>query len=273
MRIALGQISTGKDKLANLALVREAVADASRQGAELIVFPEATMQGFGTGRLDNQAEPPTGEFVAALSTLADEHSLAIVAGIFCPADTIDRDGKTINRVSNTAVACLPGGMIHTYDKIHTYDAFGYAESDTVAAGKDLVTFDYLGITFGLAICYDIRFPQLFRAQARRGAQVILVPTSWADGPGKLEQWQLLTRARALDSTSIIVACDQAQPAEERSGSAPCGIGHSAVIAPDGTVIAEADRQAQVLCVDVEIEEQVRSVRRGLPVLDYPENYF
>lgn len=272
MRIALGQISSIRDKMANLDKVRHVVQEAAEEGAELVVFPEATMQGFGTGRLDSQAEPLDGEFVTALRELAEGYNLALVAGVFTPADTVERDGKTINRITNTLVACLPDGSLFTYDKIHTYDAFGFAESDTVAAGKELSTFLYKGVRFGLATCYDVRFPQQFRALARRGAQAILLPASWAMGKGKLEQWRLLTRARALDSTSVIVAVGQALPLDERTAAAPSGIGHSGVLAPDGTTIAELGEQATLAVYDVDLEEQVAKMRTSLPVLDYPENY-
>ena len=88
-----------------------------------------------------------------------------------------------------------------YDKIHLFDAFGFTESETVAPGTELLVLTLGGVGVGFATCYDLRFPSLFTALAERGAQLICLPASWGAGPGKLEQWQLLLRARALDCTA------------------------------------------------------------------------
>ena len=93
--------------------------------------------------------------------------------------------------------------------------------------------DVDGVGVGLTTCYDLRFPELFSTLARRGAQLIVVSASWAAGPGKLEQWTLLARARALDSTSYVVAAGQADPGEPLASSAPTGVGGSLVVSPFG----------------------------------------
>ena len=160
-------------------------------------------------------------------------------------------------------------MLEGYEKVHTYDAFNYRESDTVRAGDSLVTFAVGDLTVGVAICYDIRFPEQFKELARQGAQLIVVPTSWADGEGKLDQWRLLTAARALDSTSYILAAGQARPGgEAKAGedSGPTGIGHSVLVAPDGTRVAEAGYEPEILYGEVD-PDTVASVRESLPVLD------
>lgn len=266
MRIALLQISTNSDKMDNFALLRDAAEKAAEQGARVLVFPEATSQSFGTGRLDTQAEELDGEFSTAVKELADELGVVIVAGIFTPADTVQRGDKTISRVNNTVL--ISGAGLHQgYNKIHTYDAFGYRESDTVKPGDELVVFEVDDIKFGVATCYDIRFPEQFKDLARNGAQVILVPTSWQDGPGKLEQWQLLPRARALDSTSWIVACGQARLPEElrdkRNG--PTGIGHSMVANPHGQVIVSVGYEPEMLIADIDVSD-LSKIREALPVL-------
>ena len=122
---------------------------------------------------------------------------------------------------------------------------------------------------GVATCYDIRFPEQFKELARQGAQLIVVPTSWADGPGKLEQWRLLSAARALDSTTYILAAGQARPGgEAKAGQAsgPTGIGHSVLVAPDGTRLAEAGYEQETLYGEVD-PDTVAKVRQSLPVLD------
>lgn len=174
--------------------------------------------------------------------------------------------KTISRVNNTVL--ISGAGLHQgYNKIHTYDAFGYRESDTVKPGDELVVFEVDDIKFGVATCYDIRFPEQFKDLARNGAQIIVVPTSWQDGPGKLEQWEVLPRARALDSTCWIVACGQARLPEElrdeRKG--PTGIGHSMVTNPHGEVIASAGYEPEMLIADIDVSGLAK-IREALPVL-------
>lgn len=268
MRIAVVQIQSGADTLANLARVRDTARTAAGEGAKLIVFPEATSQAFDTGRLDTNAQELDGEFATGVRELAAELGVVIVAGMFSPADTVERAGKTINRVYNLAL--VTGGGHHTgYRKIHTYDAFNYAESDTVHPGDELLTVEVAGQRIGVAICYDVRFPEQFKELARQGAKAIVLPTSWADGPDKLAQWRTLTAARALDSTSWIIAAGQARPggdAEGGTSSGPTGLGHSCVVDPNGTRVAEAGYGEETLIIDIDFD-LVDKVRQVLPVLE------
>ena len=266
MKIALLQIAAGSDKMENLAAIEPLVRDAAAQGATLIVLPEAASQAFGQGRLDTQAEELDGPFATGLKKLSDELRVTIVAGMFRPADTNTVDGKELNRVYNTAL--ITGGGVHKgYDKIHTYDAFNYKESDTVRAGDELVTFVHDGVTVGVATCFDIRFPEQFQALAQRGAKVVVVPTSWADGPGKVEQWRILTAARALDAGVFIAAADQARPDfEAKAGepSGPTGAGHSVVVDPLGTRLAEAGYGPETLVVEIDPSD-ADEARKQLPL--------
>ena len=263
MRIGIVQVTTTKDKCENLFLVTESIRRVAKHGATLIVCPEATSQAFDSGRLDTQAEELDGPFSTGLRELAAELGVTIVAGMFRPADT---QGE-VNRVYNTAL--ITGNGHHEgYDKIHTFDTATYSESDTVKPGSRLHTFTHEGVTIGVATCFDIRFPEQFKQLAREGAQVILVPTSWADGENKLEQWNTLARARALDAGVFIIAPDQARPggtSEAGMASGPTGIGHSIAVAPDGTVIAQAGYEPEVLVVDIDPEQALKQ-RKALPLL-------
>jgi predicted amidohydrolase len=221
-----------------------------------VVLPEATLTPFGTD-LRRAAETRHEDFARLLEELADEHSLVVVAGSFSPAD----DG----RVHNTVLVRGPGGTPRLeYRKIHLFDAFDADESATVAPGGELVTFDLDGTRFGLATCYDMRFPEQFAALARRGAQAIVLPTAWAAGPGKREQLQLLLRARALDSTTVILAADQSPPAGY-AGRAPRGIGRSAAVGPLGRIRQELGLEPGLLMVDLDLAE-IEAARAALPVL-------
>ncbi|GGF47547.1 hydrolase [Marmoricola endophyticus] len=256
MRLALAQVTTGPDPRANLEIVREQAARAAGEGADLVVLPEATMRCFGGGRLDEVAEPVDGPWADAVAAAATEHGVTVVAGMFTPND----DG----RVSNTLLVASPGGERTSYDKVHLYDAFGFKESDTVAPGSEPVTVEIAGTTVGLAVCYDVRFPGLFTALAREGAEVVLLPASWGAGPSKVDQWRTLVRARALDATVVVAAAGQAPP-PGATGSAPTGVGHSMVVGPTGQVLGELGDEPGLLVVDVD-GDQVAKARAALPVL-------
>lgn len=258
MRVALCQIVSSPDPAANLGLVADGVRRAAEAGATIAVFPEATMACFGV-KLGPLAEPLDGPWANAVRQLAEEAGIAVVAGMFVPADD--------DRVTNTLLVTGRGLDTH-YDKIHLYDAFGFAESRTVAPGKDPLVVRIDGIGVGLTTCYDIRFPGLYTTLADHGASVIVTPASWGAGVGKREQWELLVRARALDSTSWIVACGQADPrsvGQEPRGKAPTGIGYSMVASPLGLVHAQLGDTPDVLVTDLD-PDAVEEARRTVPVL-------
>ncbi|MGB8941168.1 MAG: carbon-nitrogen hydrolase family protein [Streptomyces sp.] len=258
MRIALNQLTTGPDPAKNLALIEDWTARAADAGADIVVFPEASMACFGTP-LASLAEPLDGPWATAVRAIAEAAGITVVAGMFTPAPG--------GRVTNTLLA-TGRGVEATYDKIHLYDAFGYAESDTVAAGSRVVTIDVDGVRLGLATCYDVRFPELFRAHADAGATATLLSASWGAGPGKVDQWELLVRARALDATLWIAAVDQADPAAggvPAGGSAPTGVGHSMLVGPDGTVRRRLEAEPELTVVEVDADE-VAAVRKNIPVL-------
>jgi predicted amidohydrolase len=258
MRIAAAQLVSGTEPAGNLELVGAAVRRAARDGARLVVLPEATMCAFGVP-LGPVAEPLDGPWASGVREIARDNGITVVVGMFTPGD----DG----RVRNTLLA-TGGGVDAAYDKIHLYDAHGFTESRTVAPGEEPVTIDVDGIVIGLSVCYDVRFPGLYQALADRGARIMLLAASWGAGPGKRAQWDLLTRARALDSTSFLLAAAQGDPAtvgRPVNGRAPTGIGGSVAVSPVGAVVRQLDREPGLLVVDVDLEE-VDRVREQLPVL-------
>jgi predicted amidohydrolase len=258
VRIALSQFVSDTDPAVNLATVGEQTAEAARRGARIVVFPEATMARFGIP-LGGLAQPLDGPWASGVRDIAERHDVLVVAGMFTPSD----DGRVRNTLLVTGL-----GVDEHYDKIHLFDAFGFAESETVAPGDRSVTAEVDGVGIGVATCYDLRFPQLFQKLARSGASVILVPASWGSGPGKRDQWELLVRARALDSTTWIAACGQADPASvgvTTKPGVPTGIGYSAVVSPMGEIRAQAQDRPELLVVDVETEE-VAEARGKVPVL-------
>lgn len=261
MRIALCQLTSTPEPKVNLDLVAERTAQAAREGAELVVFPEATMARFGA-TLAPIAEPLDGPWATAVAEIAGRAGVTVAAGMFTPSSPDDR-----GRVRNTVLVTGPGRHLG-YHKIHLFDAFGFAESDTVAPGDAVLTVDFGELNLGFATCYDLRFPGLFLRLADQGAQVIVVPASWGAGPGKREQWELLVRARALDTTSWVLACDQADPAATGTSvnpKAPTGIGHSLVADPYGRVHGRLGPEPDLLLVDVDADRVARA-RAEIPVL-------
>lgn len=253
LRVAAAQLTAGSDPATNLATATDAVRRAASEGAELVALPEATSACFGTD-LASVAEPLDGPFATGLRKVAADLGVVVVAGLFEPA----ADG----RVHNTLLATGPG-VEATYRKIHLYDAFGSRESDTVAPGNSLVSFGYRGLTVGLATCYDLRFAGQFTDLGRLGAGLVVVPASWGAGPGKEEQWDLLTRARAADAQAFLLACDQAYVPPV--GADPLGIGRSSLTGPLGQTYARLDAAPGILhgTVDTEV---VDGIRARVPIL-------
>ena len=262
MRIALAQILSGTDPAANLEMVARHTRQAAEAGASLVLFPEATMCRFGVP-LAPVAEPLDGRWADGVRAIAEQSGVTVVAGMFRPADA-DAD----HRVTNTLLAAGRGVDTH-YDKIHLYDAFGFSESKTVAPGREPVVITVDGdagpVTVGLTLCYDIRFPELYIALADLGAELITAHASWGSGPGKLDQWNLLARARAIDTSSVVAAVGQAYPGDEIAAAGPTGVGGSLVASALGEVLVSAGPDPQLLIHDVDLEA-ARKARTTVAVM-------
>ena len=257
MRIALCQIPVSPDPVVNLSRAGDALREAGAGGAELAVLPEATMARFGSD-LRAAAEPLDGPFCTGLGAACAAAGVAAVAGVFEPSD----DG----RVYNTAVAFSEvGDLVASYRKLHLFDALGQRESDLVAPGDDVVVTSLAGVTVGLQICYDIRFPELTRALAIGGASLVTVSAAWQAGLFKEEHWVTLLRARAIENTIWIAAAGQVPDAGAKPTRAPTGVGRSMLIDPLGVVRCDLGPSAGVTVVDADMT-LVETVRATLPSL-------
>lgn len=264
MKIALCQIQSTKDTAANLQLLRDYTEVAVERGARLVVFPEASMVSFGGSLYDAAAQHEL-TFRQTLGNLAREHRVTVVAGGFSPVQLSDEWNL---RVHNNLYAFDQNGTETVYTKMHLYDAFGFKESDGVKAGDALKLITVDGVKIGLATCYDVRFPKLFADYSRAGAQATIVAASWAGGAGKVEQWQILTAARALDSNMFILAADQASPlaGDPRADiTQPLGVGFSRVLSPFGRTLVQAGEAPELLIADLDLSE-VAEAKKALPVL-------
>jgi deaminated glutathione amidase len=259
MRVALCQIPVSSQPSVNLGRVRAALAEAAGQGADLAVFPEATQIRFGCDPRP-VAAPPDGPFGTALAAAAKEAGVALVAGIFTPAP----DG----RVFNTAVAFdRAGELVTAYRKLHLFDALGQRESDLVAPGAEPALAKLAGLSVGFQICYDLRFPELTRLLAGRGAELVVVPAAWAAGLFKEDHWITLARARAIENTVWLAAAGQVPDPDEPPTRAPTGIGRSVLIDPMGAVRLDLGPYPGVAVADVDTDLTAR-VRATLPSLEH-----
>jgi predicted amidohydrolase len=252
MRIVLGQLRASPDKQQNLESIASVAAEAAADGAALVLFPETAMAEVRPGEsLTDVAEPLDGPFARALSSLAAVHNLALLVGML---ESIPGSRE----VFNTVAAFAPdGAMLGAYRKIHLYDAFGFRESDIFQAGSgDTLTFRLGDVSFGVETCYDIRFPELTRRLVEQGAECILVPAAWVQGPLKESHWETLLRARALENTVYVAGAGLVGPRF-------CG--NSMLVDPMGIAIARAGEASAVVRGEVR-PERVQEVRRVNPSL-------
>ncbi|MDQ4084398.1 MAG: carbon-nitrogen hydrolase family protein [Actinomycetota bacterium] len=223
MRVALVQMSATTDKAANLKVAERLVARAAESRPDLVMLPEAVMHDFGRPDepLTEAAEPLDGPFVAELQRLSRLHGAMVVAGMFEAAPDEERP-------YNSLVAVDAGGIRGVYRKTHLYDSFGYRESDKLlAAPPEAVVVPVADLKLGLMTCYDLRFPEMARALVDAGADTLGVPAAWVAGEHKVDHWQTLLRARAIENTCFVVAAAQC-------GRLYCG--HSAAVDPMGVVL-------------------------------------
>ena len=230
---------------------RVAALVRAQSGADLVVLPELWPQGAFTYRSwEPTAEPLDGQIVTALGTAARDVGAHVHMGSF-----VERDG---DRLFNTSVVLDPGGhIVATYRKIHRF-GFAAGEPTLLTAGPKPVVWSSPWGGVGLATCYDLRFPELFRALLDDGAEVVVVTSGWPQA--RIGHWALLARARAVENQVVLVGCN----AVGQQGSTLLG-GRSLVVDPWGEVLAEAGADEEQLTVDAD-PAQVARVRAEFPVL-------
>jgi deaminated glutathione amidase len=263
MRAAAVQLTSTPDFDRNLERADRLTRAAAADGARLVVLPEKwSALGRGEAQVDG-AQPIDGPAISWARAAARELGIDLVAGSFSERGT---DPSRPGRLRNTSVHVGPDGEVHaTYRKVHMFDVTVegtvYRESEHEDAGEELVvspTAD--GVELGLSICYDLRFPELYRILAIRGARVFTVPAAFTV-PTTRDHWEILLRARAIEDQAFVVAANQIgehQPGL-RSG------GRSMIVDPWGIVLVQApDREGHVVA-DLDLEAQART-RRDLPAL-------
>lgn len=261
LHVAAVQLNSQADVAQNLESCRRLVARAASRGAELVLLPE-NFAYFGpeTGKRAAAEALAGGSVAEALREMARGHGVCVVGGGFP-----ERSGDP-ERPHNTLLVVGPDGNdLATYRKIHLFDVElgsggSYSESAATSPGSSVVVVELGGFQLGLSICYDLRFPELYRALSEQGAEVLLVPAAFTLHTGK-DHWHVLLRARAIEAQAFVIAAAQ-------HGAHPGGrqtYGHSLVVDPWGTVIAEASDGEGVVLATLE-RSRLAAVRRSLPSL-------
>ncbi len=258
MKVAVCQLDAGADRDANLATARELLRRAAAEGVDLAVLPEYADH-FGPPGTAPPAETVDGPYVSALAATAAELGIWVAAGSFHEAGP---DGRAYN---TALVFDRTGALAATYRKIHLYDVeipgrISFRESDTVAAGDTPVVVDVEGVRVGLSICYDLRFPELYRRLVDDGAQVLLVPSAFLLQTGR-DHWEVLLRARAIENQCYVVAASQIG---DHGPGLTC-FGRSMVVDPWGLVVACAPDEVGVTTAVLDFDRLAR-IRAGLPAL-------
>ncbi|HEY1774931.1 MAG TPA: carbon-nitrogen hydrolase family protein [Solirubrobacteraceae bacterium] len=259
LRVAAVQLNASADRGANIATADRLTREAVARGARLVLLPEKWPL-YGSGeQLRAGAEPADGPAMSWARGAARELGIDLVAGSFTE---LLPDGSR----NNTSLHIGPDGKVRaTYRKIHMFDVtvegLEYRESEHEEAGEEIVlTRTNAGLELGMTICYDLRFPELYRILALRGARVLLVPAAFTL-PTTRDHWETLLRARAIENQAFVIAANQIGESEPGRFSG----GRSMIIDPWGVVLAQATDTQGVIVADLDFE-RLESIRSSLPSL-------
>jgi len=259
VRAAAVQLNSNGDKDRNVATAERLVRAAAADGAEFVALPEKWNLLAGGEELVAGAEPLDGPSLTAARGWARELSIHLVAG------SISERGGEGEKASNTSVLIGPHGEdVAVYRKIHMFDVdaggVSYRESEFERPGEEPVVAEVGGLTAGLTVCYDLRFPELFRILALRGARLIALPSAFTMATGR-DHWEVLLRARAIENQLFVVAPNQWGEAPPHYSS----FGRSAIVDPWGVVLATASDGEGFVAAELDFAAQDR-IREALPSL-------
>jgi len=273
MRTALIQLSSSDDPVANLPITRDFIARAAMDGAELILTPEVTnCVSMSRARLIevlcHEAEDST---LAALRDDAARMGIWVLIGSLA-LKSDDPDGRFANR---SFLICPDGSITERYDKIHMFDALitdseTYRESDGYRPGNRAVVADTPLARIGMTICYDVRFPALYRVLAHAGAQVVTIPSAFSPVTGAAH-WESLLRARAIENGTYVLAPAQCGQHPTLTGKSRWTYGHSLAVAPWGEILADGGQSPGVTIVELDLRE-VNASRRRIPSLTHDRDF-
>jgi predicted amidohydrolase len=253
LKVAASQFAVSARWEENAATILPLIEQAEADAIDLLVLPEGVLARFMGERelIRTAAQPLDGPFVNRIREATVDRHLTVIFGIHEQSGT--------PRPYNTLVTVRGGEIIQIYRKLHLYDAFNVLESDNILPYDEIPGLvEVEGFKLGLMTCYDVRFPELARLLALRGADAIILPTAWAKGPSKEFQWSTLVSARALDNTVYMIASGEAGES--------C-IGRSMIVDPLGTPIAQALEIPETITATL-TKTRLAQARQYLPVLEH-----
>ena len=254
-RFAIAQMASSTEKRANLKRALEFIKEAKDKKAALLAFPEFLMAFSpatqSAADLAGSAEALDGPFVSTLREAAKASGVAVIATVYEISPVADR-------VYDSAVWIdAAGNIAANYRKLHLYDAFGFKESDKFRPGEDIAPPVRLGeARCGMMICYDLRFPEMARMLALQGADLLLAPAGWVAGDLKVEHWQTMIKARALENGCYVIAPGQV---------GNIYIGHSLAVDPLGQTLVDLGESEGLEIIEIDLN-LVRETREKLPLL-------
>jgi deaminated glutathione amidase len=260
LRVACVQINSSENKRANIETVKGLVAQAAAEGAKLVLLPEKwNARGSADVSWANAESLEDGETVAAMSGWAREHRLTLVGGSIAER----REGR--EKLSNTALVFDPTGqLVALYRKIHLFDVevggHVYRESEALEPGDETVLCEIEDWKAGLSICYDLRFPELYRMLAVQGAELVVVPAAFTSFTGK-DHWELLLRARAVENQCYMLAANEWGTESDGTSS----YGRSMIVDPWGVILAQAGDEDCVIVAEL-ARTRLSGIRASLPSL-------
>jgi deaminated glutathione amidase len=258
LRVAAVQLNSTAEKARNLDAAERLVRAAAADGAELVALPEKWNLLLAGADLLAGAEPLDGPSLDAARSWARDLGIHLLAGSISEAG----EGE---KAFNTSVLIGPvGNDLAVYRKIHMFDVdaggVSYRESEHEQAGSELVTAEVGGLIMGMSVCYDLRFPELFRILALRGARLIALPSAFTAATGR-DHWEVLLRSRAIENQLFMLAPNQFGQAPPHYES----FGHSAIVDPWGVVLATAPDEECFIAADLDFDAQ-EQIRESLPSL-------
>lgn len=263
MRVAAIQFCAGLQKPGNVARALAMVEDAARQGAKMVVLPEMFALYGDLSLAAAHAEPIPGNFSRQLCELAKQHQILLSAGSFA-----EQAGQ-VGLAYNTNLLISPQGeVLASYRKMHRFDVeipgqVSAKESAHFLAGDDCSPIAWDSHRYGTAICYDLRFPELFRKLSSQGLDVLLLPSAFTKTTGR-DHWNVLVRARAIENQVFVIAANQV--GEHAPGVS--SFGHSLIVDPWGNILAEASGEnEEILLADLDFQQQ-NAIRERVPALKH-----
>lgn len=263
-RVATIQMHSGDDLQANLQQAGELIRQAANEGAEFVLLPEffPLISDDDKAKVGLMEKPGTGPLQDFLGQQATDNNIWLMGG------TISIDCGETERIYNSCILYTPEGIAsHSYNKIHLFDVSvdrdeSYNESNSIAPGQDLVVANTPLGNFGMTVCYDLRFPEMYRKLVDMGANIFTVPAAFTYATGK-RHWQMLLQARAVENLCFVIASNQTGNNTQTRRT----WGHSMIIDPWGDVLACIEDEPGVAIAEIDLK-RVTELRQSFPTLEH-----